>query len=421
MILQIIKKQALLFWRNPVQLLLLLGLPIILIAILGAALGNMMTGGEINLEFKMAVIEHQTESEQVEEFLTDLDNRNLPEEAIAEMTVATESVQPVDTLLNILKSEELREMIILDEVGSSDLSSVIEDESYSAVVEIPADFSYELLNQLFFDEGNVPELIIHHNEGEEIAGNIIDQLFTTYQEEFTFGSFLGERGIDPHNFMEQAADFEKEISSINQQSPINSSQYYTIGMVVMNVLFMATTIATFAFDEKKALIFDRMIVANISKWLYFIGILISGMLFSLLQIFLVFGFAYFVYGVAWPDVGAFLIISLCFAIAVGSLGVLLTAVSYSANSEQIISFFSGIIVTIFAFLGGSFFPIGDSSSIMQKIGDFTPNGAAMSAYLSILRGDTLMDNISHIIFIASFAIIAIIIGVLSFPKRGATA
>ena len=44
MIWQIVKKQGLLLWRNPGQLLLLVGLPVILIAILGTALSSMMEG-----------------------------------------------------------------------------------------------------------------------------------------------------------------------------------------------------------------------------------------------------------------------------------------------------------------------------------------------------------------------------------------
>lgn len=420
MIVQIVKKQALLFLRNPVQLLLLLGLPIILIAILGAALGNLMSGGEVDLQFKLAVIENETESEQIERFIAEFETSNLPDEVKAELIGVAQSVHPVDTLFNVLKSKELEEMIILEEVEATQLSSIIEDDSFSAVIEIPEGFSYDMLNQLFLDGGTPPELIVHHNEGEEIVGGIVNQILTAYQEEYTLGSFLGEKGIDPEAFKQLSADFQQEISSISQQNPISSSDYYTIGMVVMNVLFMATTIATFAFEEKKSHIFDRIILANMSRWLYFIGILITGMLFSLLQCLLVFTFAYMVYGVTWPDIGAFLVVTLCFAIAIGGLSVLLTAISYSTNSEQIINFFSGIVVTIFAFLGGSFFPIGESSSFMQRIGDLTPNGAAMSAYLSILRGETLVDNMHHIIFIACFALGAIIIGVLSFPKRGVT-
>jgi ABC-2 type transport system permease protein len=417
MILEIVKKQALLFLRNPVQLLLLLGLPIILIAILGAALGNLMSGGEVNLSFKLAVIEHESEQQQIERFINDFETSDLPEEVITALMETAQTIEPVATLLDVFKTDEIEEMITVEE--ADELTSILEDDSFSAVIEIPANFSYDMLEQLFLDEGTPPEMIVHHSEGEEIVAGVLQQIVTTYQQEYTMGAFLGERGINPEEFMTLSTDFQQEISSINQQNPISSSDYYAIGMVVMNVLFMATTIATFAFNEKKSYIFDRIIIANISRWRYFVGILLSGLIFSFLQILLVFGFAYLVYGVIWPDVGAFFIISLAFAISVGGLGVLLTALSYSTNSEQITNFFSGIVVTLFAFLGGSFFPIGDGSSMMQRIGELTPNGAAMSAYLSILRGETLSDNIHHIIFITCFAVGAIIIGVLAFPKRGA--
>lgn len=419
MIAEIIKKQALLFLRNPVQLLLLFGLPIILITILGTALGSWMNGDVVEINFKLGVIENEAESEQVDRFINELEKRNLPEAAAADMMAAAESTQPIKTLLEILQSEELGEMITIENVEADDFSQIIANDTYAVILEIPSNFSYDILSRLFLNEEVHPELTIYHSEGAEIAGNIIEQIVTAYQEEYTLGSFLGERGISPEQLSEIAAGFTQERTAINQNNPVSAKAYYTIGMVVMNVLFMAGTIATFAFQEKQLYIFDRIILADISRWTYFIGILLAGTIFAFIQSAFVFAFAYFVFGVEWPDLKAFFGITVFFAISAGALSVLLTAISYKTNSEQIISFFSGIIVTIFAFLGGSFFPIGEASSLMQKIGDFTPNGAAMSAYLSIIRGGSMMDNLEHFIFISCFAMIAIIIGVLSFPKRGA--
>ena len=70
---QIVKKQGLLLWRNPQQLLLLIGLPLLLIAILGTALSSMMDGQDPEIEVKVAFIEHEDEKEQVERFLKDLE------------------------------------------------------------------------------------------------------------------------------------------------------------------------------------------------------------------------------------------------------------------------------------------------------------------------------------------------------------
>ncbi|WP_087974833.1 ABC transporter permease [Oceanobacillus rekensis] len=421
MILQMIKKQALLLLRNPMELLLLLGLPILLIAILGTALGNIMDGGEIDLQFKLAVIENEAESEQVAQFIAKLESGNLPEEVIEELSSTAATVQPVATLTDVLQSEELEELIILEKVSPNELTEVTEDDSYAAIIEFPEGFTYELLSQLFLDEGRPPEMTVYHNEGAEIAGNIVEQIVTAYQEEYTVGSFLGRNGIDPEQLKLLSTDFKQEVSSINQHNPVNSKAYYTIGMVVMNALFMAPTIASIAFREKQDNIFDRMILADISRWVYFISVLLTGMLFAFIQSLVVFTFAYIVFDVTWPDLAAFFIITFFFALAVGGLTTLLTAISYRIHSERIISFFSGVIVTIFAFLGGSFFPIGENSAFIQRLGDLTPNGAAMSAYLSIIRGEAIMDNTDHLIFICCFALAAIIIGVLTFPKRGAAA
>ena len=80
MIWQIVKKQGLLLWRNPGQLLLLVGLPVILIAILGTALSSMMEGQDPEIKVKVTFIEHEGEKEQVDRFINDLEKTELPTE-----------------------------------------------------------------------------------------------------------------------------------------------------------------------------------------------------------------------------------------------------------------------------------------------------------------------------------------------------
>lgn len=420
MIIQMIKKQTLLFLRNPVELLLLLGLPIILITILGNALGDFMDGGELDLSFKLAVIEEENEEEQVERFISSLEASDLPEEVREELSVQIETIAPAQTLINIFQSDELKDMVTLEKIDSSQLEAIKSDDSYAAIIAFPENFTYNFFENIILEKETNPEIQLYQSEGAEIAGNIVKQVITTYQEEYTLSTFLGKNGIDPEAFYALPKDIKQEVSSVNKYHPVTAMDYYAIGMVVMNVLFMAATIATYAYHEKKSQVFNRMIVANVSRWGYFFSTLLTGTLFALIQMLFVFAFAYLVFDVTWPDIAAFFTISLFFGLAVGGLAVLLTAISFRANSEQIISFFSGVVVTLFAFLGGSFFPIGDSSSFIQKLGDFTPNGAAMSAYLSLIRGETVIENLDHILFLGCFALGAIIIGVLSFPKRGAT-
>ena len=74
-----VKKQGLLLWRNPQQLLLLIGLPIILIAILGTALSSMMDSSDPEIQVKVAFIEHEDEKQQVDRFINDMEKVEFPE------------------------------------------------------------------------------------------------------------------------------------------------------------------------------------------------------------------------------------------------------------------------------------------------------------------------------------------------------
>src|SRR5699024_6440762 len=138
---------------------------------------------------------------------------------------------------------------------------------------------------------------------------------------------------------------------------------------------------------------------------------------SFIQLLIIFGFSYVIYGISW-DILAFLIVTFCLAVAVGGFSVLLAAISYRANSETVINLFSSTFVAVLALLGGSFFPIGDYSNVVQTMGAFTPNGAAMSAYLNLLRGYSIVDSATQLIFLITFTMILLLIAIASFPKRG---
>ena len=147
------------------------------------------------------------------------------------------------------------------------------------------------------------------------------------------------------------------------------------------------------------------------------SVFISGTIFALLQLLIIFGFSWALFGVSWPNLTYFFIVTIATAISVGGICVLLTAISYRLNSEVISNFFSSIVVTLMSFLGGSFYPIGDASKFIEKLGNFTPNGAGMSAYMAILRGDGFSAFSQHVLFLIVFAVIAIVIAT-KFSKKG---
>src|SRR5699024_10603768 len=123
------------------------------------------------------------------------------------------------------------------------------------------------------------------------------------------------------------------------------------------------------------------------------------------------------FNVTWENLGGFFLVTLALSFAVGGISVLLTAINYRLSSEIATNLFQTIIISIFAFLGGSFFPIGDLSEYIQFIGNFTPNGASFSAYLVMLRGNDIASIMNYIFYLLGFTFVLLIIAVISFPKR----
>ena len=422
MIWQIVKKQLLILWRNPQQLLLLIGLPIILIAILGTALGSIMDGQSPEIQVKIAMIEHVDEKQQIEQFIKDLDKTEIPEEQIEIIKNVVSGMTPITILRDsVLGNEELKDMIEIIDVHESEKEMILKDDSYTAVIEVPENFTYEMLEAMVLNKGTQPQLLVYQNEGSQIGSSVVDSILTQYQEQFTLQTYLGQKGIDSNLISMDEDMVPGEMTTINQKKPISTKSYYGVGMAVMNVLFVASAISGVAFLEKKSHVFDRVILANVSRWVYLLGVFISGAILALLQLLIIFGFSWLVFGVSWPKVTSFMVVTVAMAISVGGISVLLTAISYRLNSETISNFFSSVLVTLMAFLGGSFFPLGDISKLIQMLGNLTPNGAGMTAYLSLLRGDGLAEISGHVLFLILFAVGSIVIAALSFPKRGATA
>ena len=112
MIWQIVKKQGLLLWRNPQQLLLLIGLPIILIAILGTALSSMMDGQDPDIQVKVAFIEHEDEKQQVDRFMRDLDKWDGLKKPYKKFRRNISQMAPIQLLKEkVFGNEELADMM----------------------------------------------------------------------------------------------------------------------------------------------------------------------------------------------------------------------------------------------------------------------------------------------------------------------
>jgi ABC-2 type transport system permease protein len=414
-----IKKQLLLFWRNPQELLILLGMPLVLITILGVALGGFMSGDAEEIQITAAIVENGNEQEEYERFLQDLEKSNLPDEARAEVKKAAEQLLPLEMLeTNILENKELKKYVTIEEKSPKEFAKLKEDDQYAAIIEVPEEFTYNILTSTFLQTTKAPQITLHLNEGKGVGAQIIEDIVTSFQEQYSLGTTIGQAAGT--SFSDNLGEIENygNMKTVNDRKPLTSIAYYTVGMSVMFVLYVASSIGSFAYREKDWHVFDRIMLANVPKWTYFISVITAAVLLALIQLGILFGLTSLFYGVRWPDIFSLMIVTFCLSIAVGSMAALVTSINYRVNSEAFSSFFSSITVTIFAFLGGSFFQVSEISKQLEWIGNLTPNGAGMTAYLKILQGHSIDDITPYLtnLLVASF--ILLLAAVLLFPRKG---
>ncbi|WP_307343392.1 ABC transporter permease [Metabacillus malikii] len=415
MIIPFIKKDLLVLYRNPQELLVLLLMPLILIMILGFALGGLMGDNQAPISMKVALLDRSDEQRDVEAFNQKVQEKELPVEAAEALSQGATQLKPIQILVDeVFGSKELKEIVQLDMIDSDKIDDIRNDESFAAIIEIPENYTLDILSAVLLEEPTATSIKLFKNEGKEISTNVVEDVLVNYQKQLSTITLVEKEGIQLEALNEKLGAVE----TVSKQDPINSMQYYTVGMSVMFILFIASNISSFAYREKQTHVFNRILLSNTSRWSYFIGIFTSVIIIAFIQQMILYGVTSLIFQIVWKDIVAFMIVNVSLCFAIGGLATLLTALNFRINSESVSNFFGNVIVAIISFLGGSFIPVGDSASVIGMLGNYTPNGSGMTALLQLLQGEKLAAIYPNILYLLIFGLIMLTLAVASFPKRG---
>lgn len=392
MIWPLIWKEVKVFIRNPQELLVLLLMPFILITILGFALNSFFTDEASPVTGKVALVQYGDEEKELERFMQSLSDSSVPEPVIRQIEVRVKELLPIQMLRErVFGNEELSEVMVLDEITPAQISEVKDGGEYSAIIAVPAGFTENVLSSLFIEERIVPELIVYENEEKDYSSAFVSDVVEQFKEQYSLMASLGRDGLLAEGETLGGMEVAGTIETVTKQEPIGAFSYYTVGMSVMFVLFLAGNISTNSYIEKQQHVYDRIRLANVPSTNYLMGVFLSGFALAVIQLCILYGGAAFLYGVHWTNIMEFLVITLSLSSVVGSIGVLLTVINQRIESDSASKLYGNAGVAILAFLGGSFTQVGNISETIQAIGNITPNGAAMTAYLNVLQGAELPD------------------------------
>ncbi|WP_332646919.1 ABC transporter permease [Lysinibacillus sp. 54212] len=414
MFFSLIRKEITLIWRSPQELLILLVMPIALISIIGFALGSLIDGSNVTIEIDVAVVQHEDEEEEFQKFLQEANLIRIDKKT----EQGLRNSLPISNLTErLLKDEEIQQFIHVTQIDPSELDQAREKGDYGAIIEIPKGFTKQYLNSLF-GEGEKPDFNVYLNENKQLTSTVVKNILDAYQTQFTMMTALASNGFIGDSFQLPTADFTSSVKTINQHEPVSTSAYYTFSMSVMFILYWASTMAGMAFLEKQSHIFDRILLANINPVVYLLSIIVSTVLLALVQMPILFAFAHILFDISYDPWPLYLLVTFMIAVVVGSIAALLSAINYRFNSPEASNVFGSSFVAILAFFGGSFFNLNSFAPMLAKIGNLTPNGAALQSFLTLQQGGGIAEITPHIWTLASLAIIIFSTAFLMFPKRG---
>ncbi|MCG1023723.1 ABC transporter permease [Sutcliffiella horikoshii] len=412
-----IKKDLLHLLRDKKEVLILLAMPFVLITILGFALGG-NASGDITLNAQVAVIDPGNLKAELKQFDEWMQSEGIPDQARVSILEAAEQTSMPELLVDTVMKEELQNLITVTE--RQDLTATLQNDYYAGVIHFPKSLRFETWKGQFFNQQTTKDLQLYLNEEKGLEASVISDVVENFTDQMRLHTVLTQEAQQSNLAapeFDAIAEVIGETITVDGKVPVDSFGYFAVGMSTMFALYVVSFVAGYAYYEKATFVYDRILLTNTNPWTYATSKWLSAVLICFLQLCALYGLAAVIYQVIWPDLLAFFTITLFFSFVVGSMAVLITALNYRFETQRISTMFSGFLVSVFAFLGGSFVPWNEVSDTMFTIASFTPNGAALQGYLKILSGGELAGVTDHLFRLAVVSIGLILIAIPIFPKR----
>ena len=356
-------KDLLIIFRDKQAFLTLIAMPLLLIAILGAAFGDMMDGDEdVTIKkFTLGIV-------------------NLDKGPLGEM------------LSEEIFKKELSDQIQVTYYQEEELYKKIKDHKLEVGIVIDDDFTSSLMSgkQARTKLVTVPDPGIKAT----IVSTVIEQFAQTIPlEVMTITKTQPVQGNVSSD--EPTQDLLQETAIGTNTNPVSSFQYYAAAMGVMFLLMTVVQGVSTMILEKGQEVFKRLLVSNLTYLNYLTGKMVGLIVISLTQAFVIIIGTKVLFGVDWGEsISGIMLMTFAFVISACGLGVL--AGSFIKTEKAFNA--AGMLGTqIFAALGGSMAPLYIFPDWFVSAGKVLPNGLALQTYLDLMSGASLLEIIPSVL------------------------
>ncbi len=337
--------------RDRAALGVLLAMPMLLIVILGSALGNLAANIE---KIPVAIV--------------DLDRGRMGR----------------DVTKGFFEDAELTKLFLATRLRSeSEARAAVERGDLAGALVVPPEFSRRI------DTGKPVRITVFTDPGRQITGSVFRSVAEAVSTHVSAASISARTsacyavriGVNDPGFIASV------VSRAVRGNDISMLSYYAGAMSVMFITFGAMFGAFSLIRERDDWTLPRMLMTHATRTDIVGGKAFGVLLIGLGQFTVLYGFTSAL-GVKWGDPFAVFLVAVPTVIAATGMALFIASV---AKTVRPVSGIDQVLIQAMAALGGSFFPVAQFPVWLQPLHYLTVNGWAIDGMLSTMRGGTAFD------------------------------
>jgi ABC-2 type transport system permease protein len=399
-----LKKDLLIYIRNRMEMLMSLITPIILILVLSTTTSSWVENSKESLQMTVAIVNEDQQSAALDE---------------------SSPLHPIRTMMQMLSSEQIASFVKTVSLDRVTADQRLRDKEIEAIITIPSGFSQATLDKMRLNKGSGGSIALTADHRASLKVDVLQDMLDGFTQSLNF-----------HSAIAIASNAKTEPLVVNERSSIapvgglekiegvqmlTAFQYYSIAMSIISAVFISSAGALRAITEQREHVFQRILLTGSHPLRYLAGKAGSTFCISFLLLTILIILSHFIFHLFpgrsisfWLGMA---LISAFFSLSVAALSALFTSLTFRIKDTAVNGLLT-LVIMIIGTIGGSFLPIYLLPDWLKQVGEWTPNGLALSVFIQWIQQDSFSNLTRPFINLVIFSIGMILAAAWIFPRRG---
>lgn len=301
--------------------------------------------------------------------------------------------------------------------SEADAKSMVDKGSLRSAIVIPEGFTRSI------QEGTPIQLKVYKNAEAQISSAIAEGVAESFANEIEAGRLAvgtaataAKRPVDVQALAEKASRERIPTRIVDGKvgaNPTNSASYFGPAMAIFFLSFTVQFGPLGILAERSEGTLKRLLASPTSMSSILLGKALGAFILGMISLGVMAVVTTITLGANWgPPIGiaALGAATIVAFMAISAVGATITRTEEGAQA------FVGVVMSLFALLGGNFIRITDAPPLMQKLSLGTPNGWAIRGFIDLATGGGLVSIKTPLVALAAIALGALLV-VAAFGKR----